>query len=372
MENQKLNTLRNFFLGSNTPLSYISYFSQIGNHEEGWNRYLIKGGPGTGKSSLMKAVIREFANISKDMEVIYCASDPDTVDGVIMNDIKVAIIDATMPHVLEPIFPGVVDNTISICDCWDTNVLSELRDEIIKSSNENTWYQKQAKNYLASAYELIKSNHEILKKHLDNEKLQEYIDKIITKEFKILKKENKLNSAKEQKRFLSCISIEGTTFFEDTIKDIAEKIYVIKDEYGVVSSTILSQLRRELLNLNLEIITCYCMMSDGQKIDHIMVPNLKLAFVTSNNYHKITGKCYKTINFNKFLHKIEDHLEEQMRFNKLMSCKIIDKVIDSIKHAKEIHDELESLYKKAMNFQLVDKKTSEIITKINLLFSLEK
>ena len=42
------------------------------------------------------------------IEKIHCASDPDSLDGVIFLDQKRAIIDATAPHVVEPDAPGLM------------------------------------------------------------------------------------------------------------------------------------------------------------------------------------------------------------------------------------------------------------------------
>ena len=46
-----------WFMGCNSQNGFYSLFGQFTRPEEGWRCILIKGGPGTGKSTLMKRVI---------------------------------------------------------------------------------------------------------------------------------------------------------------------------------------------------------------------------------------------------------------------------------------------------------------------------
>ncbi len=45
-----------FFMGTNTAQGYFSLFPELFDAKDGWTAYLIKGGPGTGKSGLMKRI----------------------------------------------------------------------------------------------------------------------------------------------------------------------------------------------------------------------------------------------------------------------------------------------------------------------------
>ena len=52
-----------FFLGATTPAGFKGYFEPL-RHEPGMQMYLIKSGPGCGKSTLMKQLARR-ASASK-------------------------------------------------------------------------------------------------------------------------------------------------------------------------------------------------------------------------------------------------------------------------------------------------------------------
>ena len=86
-----------FFLGTTTPAGFKGYFRQLG-QEPGMQLYLIKSGPGCGKSTMMKQLAQLSAG---PVQRIHCSSDPDSLDGVVFCDKNAAILDATAPHTLD-------------------------------------------------------------------------------------------------------------------------------------------------------------------------------------------------------------------------------------------------------------------------------
>lgn len=90
-------TLR-FFLGANTPQGFVSRFDQLADVNDGWRKFVIKGGPGSGKSTLMKKVVASLEGSCSDVEMIHCSSDVDSLDGVIVPGLRFSIADGTLPH----------------------------------------------------------------------------------------------------------------------------------------------------------------------------------------------------------------------------------------------------------------------------------
>lgn len=95
-----------FFAAMNTPRGFISEFSSLFSP---YRRYMIKGGPGTGKSTLMKKLAREAEERGMPVRRFYCSSDSASLDAVVIDPLGVALLDATAPHVTEPALVGVKD-----------------------------------------------------------------------------------------------------------------------------------------------------------------------------------------------------------------------------------------------------------------------
>lgn len=65
-------------------------------------RLMIKGKPGTGKSSLMKGLANEANERGLDVQIVWCGLDAGSVDMVIIPELNFCIFDSTEPHVFDP------------------------------------------------------------------------------------------------------------------------------------------------------------------------------------------------------------------------------------------------------------------------------
>lgn len=91
----KKDTQIKFFLGANTSRGFCSFFDEL-QCNDNWQTYILKGGPGTGKSSGLKRIAKEVG--TAETEYIYCSSDPKSLDAVILHNKEVSIADGTSPH----------------------------------------------------------------------------------------------------------------------------------------------------------------------------------------------------------------------------------------------------------------------------------
>lgn len=91
--------IKNVFPGGNTSQGFYSFYQYIISQDTARRKICIKGGPGTGKSTLMKKV-GEFFNLKGyDIEYHHCSSDNNSLDGVVIKGLNIAIVDGTAPHV---------------------------------------------------------------------------------------------------------------------------------------------------------------------------------------------------------------------------------------------------------------------------------
>ena len=118
-----------FFLGTTTPAGFKGYFEPL-RREPGMQMYLIKSGPGCGKSTLMKRLALKAEQKGEPIQRIHCASDPDSLDGVIFLSRHAAIVDATAPHVLEPDAPGAEEQVVSLYHTLDADALQKAIDTL--------------------------------------------------------------------------------------------------------------------------------------------------------------------------------------------------------------------------------------------------
>ena len=112
----------NYYAGGNTARGFYSLYES---NLEGLDRvFILKGGPGTGKSTMIKKLGQRWNEAGFDIEYLHCSSDTGSVDGLIIRSIGVGIVDGTAPHVIEPTAPGAIEEYINLGEAWDSKKAS--------------------------------------------------------------------------------------------------------------------------------------------------------------------------------------------------------------------------------------------------------
>ena len=147
-----MKNVRCFFGAANGYSGFRSNFDRIFRGGNIKKLFIIKGGPGTGKSTLMRMIAERYHS-KFDTTVILCSSDPKSLDGVLIhgNGKTVAIVDGTAPHILEAQYPGVLEDIINLGDAFDSMYLASRRDEIFEATNDKTMCFKHAYHSLGIA-----------------------------------------------------------------------------------------------------------------------------------------------------------------------------------------------------------------------------
>lgn len=102
-----------YFLGANSPTGFYSLYSELLPPETASVIYILKGGPGCGKSTLMRQVAQQAAQAGETVEYILCSADPDSLDAVVLPRLGAALVDGTAPHGTAPL--GHRTKKVNIC-----------------------------------------------------------------------------------------------------------------------------------------------------------------------------------------------------------------------------------------------------------------
>ena len=95
-----------YFLGANSPDGFYSLYDQLIDPAQAEEILILKGGPGCGKSSLMRRVGQAAQEHGLAVEYIVCSGDPDSLDAVILPQQGTAIVDGTAPQGVVTAGPG--------------------------------------------------------------------------------------------------------------------------------------------------------------------------------------------------------------------------------------------------------------------------
>ncbi len=335
-----------FFLGATTAAGFHGYFSQLG-PQEGHHLYLLKGGPGCGKSTLMRRLAKQA---QEPIQYIHCCSDPHSLDGVIFCDQGAAVLDATAPHTVEPNAPGAAETVICLYDSLDSSKLRPQQKMIEDLIAQGVGIKHRAARYVASASNLLFDNRRTAACATDFNKIRRYVSGLADR---VLPRGK--TTGREQIRLLSGITPEGMIFYRDTIPALANQIYVFQDTYGAASRLAMELLRAEALARGCFVITCRCALHPDDKIDHLILPGLGIAFLTSNPWHTCRFPGQKNIHCSRFMDTVHLRLSHnRMRFNQKTADSFLEQAIELMAQARSCHDSLEACYAPAVDFAAVD------------------
>lgn len=357
MENQ----FQKYFLGANSGEGFVSHFGDSFDSFDGWRGIIIKGGPGTGKSSFMKYIAAKAVDAGYTVELCPCSSDPDSLDGIIIKEIKTVVLDGTSPHVVEPVYPGTCEEIINLGEFWNGEALREKADEIINVTNQNKKLHKRASAYISAAGELIYDNFKLSQQYTNLKKAEQFGIKIASR----LIPKNKKYAPKEWARFIGGVTPKGVIAYSDTVDRFYKNVVVIDDKYGGASNEIMNAVRKIALAKGYEIITLKNPFLPSKLIDHILIPELSLAFVREYEYMKFDD-THRRIHARRFTDvNLMRSCRGRMLFNRRTARELLLGAIQTLAQAKQVHDKMEKYYIDAMDFDaLTDyamKKANEIL-----------
>ena len=162
---------RHFFAGANTHKGFVNLFDSIG----GKYTYILKGCAGSGKSTLLKTIAEHFSNLGETIEFFHCSADPDSLDGILLVEHDIAIVDGTTPHIMESKEDGT-DEIIYLSNNLPFYI--PMADRLY--SKKQKYYKKSAK-LQKKAFEIHKKIEAIYAHYIEFDKITEITQELIAK-----------------------------------------------------------------------------------------------------------------------------------------------------------------------------------------------
>ncbi|RJX24037.1 MAG: hypothetical protein C4554_09595 [Dethiobacter sp.] len=345
--------VRRVFPGSNSAYGFFSFFDQITGPQA--NRiFVIKGGPGVGKSTFMNAVGKEMQERGFDVEYHHCASDNESLDGLVIPAIGIAFMDGTAPHIVDPRHPGAVDEIIHLGSFWNEAGMRGNKVPVIKLSAEIGRLFKQVYRFLAAAKIYLEAleSYDNLEGITDqgswDRLVLELIGEILTG----------TSVGKEPGRvrrlFASAISPGGPVNFLDTLVEGLDNVCIIHGQNGTAKGKVIARVADAALLRGYYIEAYHCAF-DPHRVDHILIPELRVAIINSMEPHYFSRpEAWREIDTGAFAAELPRAWQEEKQAFKRSYQNALSEAVSFLTKAKSAHDELESLYIPNMNFAEID------------------
>lgn len=152
-------------------------------------------------------------------------------------------------------------------------------------------------------------------------------------------------SGRATQRFLGAVSCQGHSCRFETVDALCRKVYELSDTYGL-GAGMLTTLAAGAMAAGYDVILCPSPLFPD-RAEHLLIPELSLAFVTSTPTLTYPGRPYRRIRLDAMT---ETEGRSRLRFQTRMTALLREEAIDALKDAKRNHDALEAVYNPYVDF----------------------
>ena len=335
----------NFFLGANSSAGFRSLYENFTAPEGNFDILVLKGGPGVGKSSFMKYIGSRAEEAGEDVEYIWCSGDPDSLDAVRLPRVGVIAVDGTSPHVVEPQYPAAVDRYVNLGQFYHIETCKQRREEIAACTADYKAAYARAYRALQAAGEVADTLRETLTAGYDRAKLERRTAGIIDRELG----RRGCGGGTVSRRYLGGPTHRGLVWRFDTVDTLAGRVYELLDSGGI-GHQLMAAVEKAAAERGYD--TIACLDPDRPEcIQHLILPELGLAFVTSAPGMEYPGKPYRRLHLDALLDQRQwKQNKARCRFYRRMHGPLLEEGIQGLQAAKAAHDRLEAVYNDAVDF----------------------
>ena len=351
---------KHVFAGNNTAQGFYSCFDELIKPYEAKHIYILKGGPGVGKSTFMKNFAIAMIDKGYSMEFIHCSSDNESLDGIIIPELRIAFVDGTAPHTIDPVLPGAVDEIINLGIYLDNHQLEKHRVKIIQLMKNMSQLYESAYRYLNSANVIQEEIDSIYSKFMDLNAFKQICNEAIGKVENLLP-EKSPNHSKGKMRKLFSESYTSDGYISHTNSICKEsKIWAVVGDNTNYNSEILSQIAEKAIEKGYDT-ECFLKPLNPEKIQHIFIPEMQLIIVSEKKHMNVAYEEVFDLNSIMDAEKLKKHISE-IENNMQLYDLLIKNALEKLSEVKKQHDLLEVFYVNSMDFKGVNECFQSILS----------
>ena len=362
-----------FYASANSRAGFVGFFPELFSADRLQRLFILKGGPGTGKSTFMRAVADSVESYARaralqiDTTLYYCSSDIASLDGVALTNTAtgagVAVIDGTAPHTADPQYPGAFDCIVNLGEHWDDEKLAAHLLPIRTLCAGKAQCFKNSYRMLEAAAQAEDCVRTMYSRGLLYEKMQDSAARFALKYLKA----GEEGGFRLLSEYITSISAAGVHRL-DAVISRAPRIIAIRDRY-MLGHQYLDLIIRHARALNQPVIR-FPSPLDIKITEGVLFEATGELFITDATGPLPSERVFKTINMERFVdHELAAQCRQRVRFFKKCSAELLEGAVQQFAEAKELHARLEQIYTSCMDFEGEQRRREEIVGKIiGLLF----
>ncbi|MCI1945453.1 ATPase [Clostridium luticellarii] len=271
--------IKHFFTSGNTSKDLNLFLDFITNQETLNKKFLLKSKSLFLKSSLIENIGEQFRKNGYEVEYYHCAYDKNLLDGIIIKKLNIALLNNSL---------------LNDTDSYTGYEVLDLEENLSKDNlKKYTEMQNDTETEIRSAldrfYRFIEAARLMQedwgycnKLAVDYSKLTAVIQDLKSK---IFTAHPHKTPGKSRHLFATALTQNGIVSFIDTLCSSLKKVYVLNGDPGTGKNMVLKSIYREALKKGLYVEVYHHPLIED-KLEHIIIPELNTALITSNEINK--------------------------------------------------------------------------------------
>lgn len=331
---------RQFFLGANTGAGFVSLYPAFAAAERESFFWYIKGGPGNGKSTLMRRAAERAESAGLAVESILCSGDPDSLDGIYIPEKKLGYVDATSPHVQEPAVPGVSGKYLDL-SAFYRPVPPETAAALAG------FFPSYRKEY-AHAYDLLHAAMLVSPGGIPGIVTTETKERVQKRAEAFAEKAvHRSDTEYEKRRFLSAYTCRSAVMLSETAASFG-RVYTLDNELGLADEFLRTVLERAR-SVGAARIVCPDPV-DPEKLAALILPEDGLSLVAVSGDFRFDGKAARHFRLDAAA-ELSAAQQKEVRRAAALRRSLTSEACAALRRAKELHDALEAGYRPFVDFR---------------------
>ena len=338
--------VRHLFASGNTGYGFRSHFESIA-WPEPRRVFVLKGGPGTGKSAVIRLVADALIRQGVDVELFHCPSDPASLDGVNAPELGLAVLDGTPPHAVEPPLPGLVGRLLSLEATAGRALLAGRRERIVATGRLVRQRFQLAHRYLGLALGALRLYEDFYEhaRALDRAALDQSAAEIEAVLFDGCRTLRRGRRGSARRLFASAITPDGPRHFLESLLDPLQRRVFIRGNPGTGCAGLVARVAEAALRRGFDIEAYACGLNPD-RLDHVIIPELSAAVVHNAYPHTYEPRAGDLVIDTAAFVNVEalERYREEMEVAQALFGQAFDQGIWYLRRALLAHQELEQVY----------------------------
>lgn len=344
-----------YFLGSSTPAGFVNSAASF-LEDTSVTAYILKGTPGSGKSTLMRKIAEAFEK--SGTELFLCSADPDSLDAVYIKEKNAFIMDGTAPHCADPKYPFAVQTIVDLGAAMEGPLIRERKEEVIRLTDEYSACHAGCRLYLSAVSSLLGDINSTAAKLIDYRKLSSFTERTAKR---LLPKKGTQTAGRLLTRQLSAVTMNGYS----TLLPSDTELYLLADSNGTAADIFLRDFSAAAMKKGYDVMVSRCLISPECTYEHLLIPELSLAFITGSFLGCIKAEgTKKAVSFRRFYRTEEQNDRRRLKFDKKAAAELMKEAALTLTRAKEIHDRIEEIYINASDHDALSRLSYKLISEL--------